>query len=182
MFVVHPILYIQDSIFETSSVSPADFWESYIYPSLIWVWKLLIQYYSHISHMSRWPMSQSFPFWLKFCSLLQGGLCHNNVCVSSIFVAEDGSWKLGGLEYLCSYEQATVNFLEKHRSKRNQMALAPEEKVTGQQPVVTKLTVWNVKVFCKISHNLHQIHMGQVVPTVVKNIIWIVGIIFSSLF
>ncbi|KAL3870810.1 hypothetical protein ACJMK2_038850 [Sinanodonta woodiana] len=55
-------------------------------------------------------------------------MCHNNVCVSSIWVTKDGSWRLGGLEHAVKFTDATVEFLEKRRALRYEKALAPEEK------------------------------------------------------
>ncbi|XP_050417803.1 protein-associating with the carboxyl-terminal domain of ezrin [Patella vulgata] len=56
------------------------------------------------------------------------GICHNNICMSSIYVLQDGSWKLGGLEHCCKFEEATVQFLERCRAFRNEESISPEEK------------------------------------------------------
>ncbi|XP_014665247.1 PREDICTED: protein-associating with the carboxyl-terminal domain of ezrin-like [Priapulus caudatus] len=58
----------------------------------------------------------------------RGGVCHNNISVSSIYVAQDGSWRLGGVEHLCKFQDATRAFLDKCRPLRDPMYIAPEEK------------------------------------------------------
>ncbi|GAB1598012.1 protein-associating with the carboxyl-terminal domain of ezrin-like [Argonauta hians] len=55
-------------------------------------------------------------------------ISHNNICQSSIFVAKDGTWKLGAFEHACRFEQLTPKFLENCRAFRNEDAITPEEK------------------------------------------------------
>ncbi|KAK3600999.1 hypothetical protein CHS0354_008109 [Potamilus streckersoni] len=55
-------------------------------------------------------------------------MCHNNVCIDSIWVTKDGSWRLGGLEHAVKFSDATIEFLEERRALRYEKAIAPEEK------------------------------------------------------
>lgn len=52
---------------------------------------------------------------------------HNNVCLASIFVNKEGSWKLGGMEYLRPYKELSADYLTKSRKHRYSKAIDSNE-------------------------------------------------------
>lgn len=52
---------------------------------------------------------------------------HNNVCVTSIYVTKDGRWKLGGMEYLCSFKELNSDYIAKTINTRYDKSIDPNE-------------------------------------------------------
>lgn len=56
---------------------------------------------------------------------------HNNMCSSSIYVTTEGYWKLGGLECLCKFADATPTFYQKIKNYRYEKAILPNEDLAN---------------------------------------------------
>ncbi|XP_060074316.1 protein-associating with the carboxyl-terminal domain of ezrin-like [Ylistrum balloti] len=58
----------------------------------------------------------------------KAGICHNNVCLESVFVTDTGYWKLGSLEHACKFGMDTSQYLTSAKNHRSSKAIAPEER------------------------------------------------------
>ncbi|XP_032674227.1 protein-associating with the carboxyl-terminal domain of ezrin [Odontomachus brunneus] len=54
---------------------------------------------------------------------------HNNICSSSIYVTTEGYWKLGGLECLCKFADATSTYYQRIKSYRYERGISPNEDI-----------------------------------------------------
>lgn len=54
---------------------------------------------------------------------------HNNICSSSIYVTAEGYWKLGGLECLCKFADATSTYYQRIKSYRYERGISSNENI-----------------------------------------------------
>ncbi|XP_012055272.1 PREDICTED: protein-associating with the carboxyl-terminal domain of ezrin [Atta cephalotes] len=54
---------------------------------------------------------------------------HNNVCSSSIYVTAEGYWKLGGLECLCKFADASPTYYQRIKNYRYEKAISSNEDI-----------------------------------------------------
>lgn len=74
---------------------------------------------------------------------------HNNICLACVFVSRDGSWKLGGMEYLCQYSSLTEEYLQKSKVHRYTKAVDTNETQHLKQCLERKDFV-DVFAFCTL--------------------------------
>lgn len=55
-------------------------------------------------------------------------ISHNNICTAAIYTTKEGSWKLGGMEYVCKYTELNTDFLKKSKNSRYNKAIDPNEE------------------------------------------------------
>lgn len=58
----------------------------------------------------------------------QARISHNNVCLDSVYVTSNGTWKICDLQHCCKFLEVTPDFLKNSRPFRNKESISPEEK------------------------------------------------------
>ncbi|XP_047479664.1 protein-associating with the carboxyl-terminal domain of ezrin-like isoform X1 [Penaeus chinensis] len=58
----------------------------------------------------------------------RAGVSHNNVSAASIFITSDGTWKLWGLEYSCSFGELTRDHIEHINGYCHEKSIPPDDK------------------------------------------------------
>lgn len=58
----------------------------------------------------------------------QARMSHNNVCLDSVYVTSNGTWKISDLQHCCKFLEVTPDFLKNSRPFRNKESISPEEK------------------------------------------------------
>ncbi|KAK0179472.1 hypothetical protein PV327_005222 [Microctonus hyperodae] len=66
---------------------------------------------------------------------------HNNVSITSIYVTPEGSWKLGGLEFLCKFTDFNQGYLKKIKTFRNEQSIAPEEASASSEIQINPVAI-----------------------------------------
>ncbi|EEZ97411.1 protein-associating with the carboxyl-terminal domain of ezrin [Tribolium castaneum] len=64
----------------------------------------------------------------------KASISHNNICTAAIYASKEGSWKLGGMEYVCKFNELSSDFLKKTRNSRYNKAIDPNEDKHIQGP------------------------------------------------
>lgn len=59
--------------------------------------------------------------------LFQAQVSHNNVCIASIYVASDNTWKLGNFEFLRGFSDMNSEYLRETRPRRYDGAISTNE-------------------------------------------------------
>ncbi|XP_044758083.1 protein-associating with the carboxyl-terminal domain of ezrin [Coccinella septempunctata] len=68
----------------------------------------------------------------------KGKASHNNVCLASIYITDDGKWKLGGMEFSCKYTELSKEHLNKSKANRYAAAVDIHEEEHIQKPDILK--------------------------------------------
>lgn len=73
--------------------------------------------------------------------LHEKALCsHNSLTISSIYVTNEGSWRLGGLEHLCTFKNLSEDYLKKIRrtySDEDLMLISEDSSAIDRKAFIT---------------------------------------------
>lgn len=84
----------------------------------------------------------------------KGKASHNNVCLASVYVTDDGKWKLGGMEFSCKYTELSKEHLSKSKANRYAAAIDVNEEEYIQKSDISKEFVDAYAFFVLVSELL----------------------------
>ncbi|CAF2170506.1 unnamed protein product [Rotaria magnacalcarata] len=85
----------------------------------------------------------------------KASISHNNICLLSIYISLNGTWKLGNFECACRYDNINKKFLSSLKMIRSDECIAPEEDEKNSTEFDNeKIYAIDIYAFGTLIHNL----------------------------